>query len=173
MDADQLTLRFLLSDGEHMRTQVQEFPFAPEFASSSLLIVCANNDNRVAAACGIRGLLNTLVLYVREGYRNRGIGSQTLSQTIMAARRRKLDFVTLSVSNDNLVAFSLYKGFGFREVLSLKRSSQILMMLPLTGVGRLIFGTLGFVRPLVPNDLVFYAHRWLYGRTVSSLSAAS
>lgn len=151
-----------------MRTQVQEFPFAPEFASSSLLVICANNDDRVAAACGIRGLLNTLVLYVGEGYRNRGIGSRTLSQTIKAARQRKLDFVTLSVSNDNQVAFGLYKGFGFREVLSLKRSSQILMMLPLTSLGRLIFDLLSFVRLPVPNDLVFYAHRWLYSRTVRS-----
>lgn len=150
-----------------MRTRVQEFPFASEFTSSSLLVICTNNDNGVAAACGIRGLLNTLVLYVREGYRNRGIGSQTLSQTIRAARRRRLDFVTLSVSNDNAVAFGLYKGLGFREILSLKRSSQTLMMLPLTSVGHLVFDTLGFVRPLVPNDLVFYAHRWLYSRTVA------
>jgi RimJ/RimL family protein N-acetyltransferase len=156
-----------------MKSQVQEFPFAPEFTSSSLLVICTNNDNRVAAACGIRGLLNTLVLYVREGYRNRGIGSQTLSQTIKAARRRKLDFVTLSVSTDNVVAVGLYKGLGFREVLSLKRSSQILMMLPLTSVGRLAFDSLSFVGLLVPNDLVFYAHRWLYNRTVSSLGDVS
>lgn len=149
-----------------MGTRVQEFPFAPEFASSSLLVICANND-KVTAACGIRGLLNTLVLYVREGYRNQGIGSQTLSQAIKAARRRKLNFVTLSVSNDNQVAFGLYKGLGFKEVLSLKRSSQILMMLPLTGVGRLSFDVLSLARLLAPDDLIFYAHRWLYNRTLS------
>lgn len=149
-----------------MSAQVQEFPFASEFASSSILVICANNDNKVAAACGIRGLLNTLVLYVKEGYRNRGIGSQTLSQTIKAARQRKLGFVTLSVSNDNPVAFGLYKSIGFGEVVSLKRSSQILMMLPLTSAGRLIFDMLKLLRLIVPNDLVFHAHRWLYNRTV-------
>ena len=148
-----------------MRTRVQSFPFASEFASSSLLIVCVN-DGDIVALCGIRGLLNTLVLYVREGYRSRGIGLQILSQSVEAARKRKLDFVTLSVSSDNTIAFRLYKRVGFSEVLSLSRSSQILMMLPLTCAGELMFQVFRFARLALPSMLLFHIHRWLYKRTL-------
>jgi len=155
-------MRFLLSNGEHMKTQVSDLPFASEFTSSSLLVVCANDNNKIVAACGIRGLLNTLVLYVREDYRSRGVGSQTLNQTIKAARERGLDFVTLTVDCDNTVAFRLYDRLGFKEVVSLKRSNQILMMLPLTYAGRLLFNTFSAALLVFPEALLFQAHRWLY-----------
>jgi len=149
-----------------MRTQLKDLPFASEFVSSSLLVVCANDDDRVVAACGIRGLLNTLVLYVKEGYRSRGFGSQTLSQAINVAKKRKLDFVTLSVSTDNPVAFHLYERLGFKQVLNLRRSGQILMLLPLTPIGHLLFDALSSARFALPDTLLFYVHRWLYTRTL-------
>lgn len=149
-----------------MRAQVTGFPFASEFASSSLLVICANDDDRIAAACGIRGLLNTLVLYVKESYRSRGVGSQTLSQTINVAKKRKLDFVTLSVSSDNLVAFHLYRRLGFKQVMNLRRSGQILMLLPISHAGKLLFDAFSAARFALPDTLLFYVHRWLYNRSV-------
>lgn len=159
-------MKFFLSSGEHLGRRLLDFSFVREFASSRLLVVCTSDDGNMVAACGIRGLLNTLVLYVKESYRSRGIGAQILSKTIQIAERRKLDFVTLSVSSGNIVAFRLYKRAGFQEVLTVRKSGKILMMLPLTFAGKLAYDVFHAIRFLLPNTFLFYVHTWLYGRTL-------
>jgi len=158
-------MKFLLSNGKQLRKQVLDFPFASEFTSSKLL-VCACDDEQIVAACGIRGLLNTLVLYVKESHRNRGVGKEILSETIQAAKTRGQGFVTLSVSSDNAVALSLYKRMGFIEVLYLEKSRQILMMLLLTYIGKLAYEAFSAIRFFLPNSLLFYVHAWLYKKTI-------
>jgi len=159
------TLKFLLGDGKRFREKVQNFPFADEFASSGLLVIGTKNDNAVVAACGIRSVLNVLVLYVERGLRGYGVGAQVLRATIDSAGKRRLHFVTLSVSPSNAAALHLYLKAGFRQVVFLEKSQLVIMVLPLTFVGKLahIFFR---VASLLPNTLLAYVHTGLYKRSI-------
>jgi len=159
-------MKFLLIKGEYFRERSQGFPTPWEFASSGLLVVCTEDDKEIVAACGIRSLLNVLVLHVKEGHRGRGVGAQLLKKTIEEAKKRRLGFITLSVSSDNAVAFNLYHRFGFKEITLLKKPKLILMMLPLTCMGKLAYGFSHIIRCLVPSMFLAYTHMWLYRRTV-------
>lgn len=53
------------------------------------------------------------VLVVDEKYRSQGIGSFLLKEGILIAREKNCKNVVLDVDNDNEIAKSLYKKFGF------------------------------------------------------------
>lgn len=53
------------------------------------------------------------VLVVDEKYRNQGVGTSLLNKAILIAKERKCRNVILDVDNDNEIAKSLYKKFGF------------------------------------------------------------
>ena len=161
-----MTMKFLLSNGEYSRKNGLDFPVAQELATSKLLVVCTEADEKIVAVCGIRSLLNVLVLHVREGYRRQGIGTQLLTRAIQAAEKRRLGFITLSVSSDNVVAFHLYCKFGFKEVMVLRKSRQVLMMLPLTLMGKLTYAFFHMPCLLLPNTFLLFVHSWLYRRTL-------
>lgn len=161
-----MIMKFLLSNREYYEKKGLDFPVAQELASSKLLVVCTERDEKIVAACGMRGLLNVLVLYVREGYRGQGIGTQLLKKTIQAAEKRRLGFITLSVSSDNVVAFHLYCKFGFREVLFLRKSHKILMILPLTLIGEIAYAFFRMMHFILPNTFLSYVHSWLYRKTL-------
>jgi len=158
-------VKFLLSDGTRFKEKVRNFPLAEELASSGLLVVGMKNDDTVVAACGIRSLLNVLVLYVEVGLRGHGVGAQVLRVTIESAEKRKLHFITLSVSPNNAPALHLYLQSGFRQVVFLEKSQLVFMVLPLTFVGKLVH-TFFRVISLLPNTLLAYIHTGLYRRTV-------
>jgi len=159
-------MKFFLSTGEVFKEKCLDFPVAREFTSSKLLAVCIDGDN-VVAACGLRSLLNVLNLYVREAYRGRGIGTQLLMMTVEVAKKRKLGFITLTVSQDNVVAFRMYQRLGFRETVFLKKSRQILMVLPLSLMSKLAYGPSSTIR-FLPNNVLSYVHSWLYRKTLVS-----
>jgi GNAT superfamily N-acetyltransferase len=159
-------VKSLSGDGKQLRKRVQGFPLASELASSKLLVVFVVNDNDVVAACGIRSLFNVLVLHVEEGYRGRGLGTQVLTKTIDVAQKRELNFITLSVSSDNIVAFHLYSKCGFKETAYLRKPNLILMMIPLNRKGRFVYEFLKDVCFLLPNSFLTRVHEWLYKRTV-------
>ena len=157
-------MKFLVSNGETFREKCLDLPVAKEFASSKLLAVCIDGD-RVVAACGVRSPLNVLNLYVREPYQGQGIGTQLLMIAIEASKKRKLGFVALTVSQDNVVAFRMYRKLGFEETVFLRRSRQILMVLPLTRVSTLAFAPFKAIR-FLPNSVLSYVHSWLYGKSL-------
>jgi len=95
-----IRVKFLLSDGERFKEKVRSFPLAGELASSGLLVVGTTNDDTVVAACGVRSVLNVLVLYVERNLRGHGVGAQVLRATIESAEKRKLHFVTLCFSRN-------------------------------------------------------------------------
>jgi len=159
-------MKFLLINGEYFTEKKRDFPTPEEFASSRLLVVCTKNDDNIVGACGIRSLLNILVLYVKKDHRGRGVGTELLRKTIQEAEKRRLGFITLSLSSNNIVAFRLYCRFGFKEVMFLRKSDLILMMLPLTSVGKLAYAFFHMVRFLLPNTFLTYVHTWLYKGTV-------
>jgi len=157
-------MRFFMSNGEAFKEKCRDFPVAKEFTSSKMLAVCIDGDN-VVAACGVRSLLNVLNLYVREAYRGRGIGTQLLMITIEAAKKRKLGFIALTVSQDNFVAFRMYRRLGFKETVFLKKSRQMLMVFPLSLVSRLAYAPFSTIR-FLPNSVLSYVHSWLYRKTL-------
>lgn len=61
--------------------------------------------------CG-EGNINNLA--VREDYRGEGIGSFMLDDMIKVAKELNLSGLTLEVNENNAVAISLYKKFGFK-----------------------------------------------------------
>ena len=159
-------MKLISNSGEYSRKKAFDFPIAQELASSKVLVVC-RKKGEIIAACGMRSPLNILVIHVREGYRGRGIGKELLTKTIEAAEKRRLGFISLTVSSDNIVAFHLYSKFGFKEVASLRETRQILMMLPLTFIGKLAYVIFHTLCLLLPNPFLLYTHSWLYQRTLT------
>jgi len=159
-------VKFLSGHGKQLREKVQGFPLASELASSGLLVVFVVNNNDAVAACGIRSIFNVLVLYVEEGYRGRGLGTEVLAKTIDVAHRRGFNFITLSVSSDNVSAFHLYSKCGFKEVAYLRKANLILMIIPLNLKGRFVCEFSKDVCSLLPNLFLTRVHGWLYKRTV-------
>lgn len=159
-------MKFLSSNGEYFREKILGFPFAVELTSSKLLVVCADGEDKIVGACGVRSLLNVLAgLYVKEDYRGYGVGKKLVEKTIKAAEKRRLGFLTLTVSHDN-VAFHIYTKFGFKEVMFLKRSRQKLMVRPLTFMWKLAYAFFSRICFLLPNTFLSYVHVWLYRRTL-------
>lgn len=160
-------MRFLLSNGEHYREKILSFPFATELASAKLLVVCVDGEDKVVGACGIRSMLNIMAgLYVKEEHRGRGLGKLLFEKTFEAGEKRRLGFLTLTVSPDN-VADNIVHQFKFKQLVFLKRSRQKLMVYPLAFVWKLAFAFLSRICFLLPNTCWSYIHTWLYRRTLS------
>jgi len=159
-------VKLLSGDGRQLGKRVQEFPLASELASAGLLVVLVDSDSNAVAACGIRSLFNVLVLYVQESYRGRGLGTEVLVKTLDAARKHGLNFVTLSVSSDNVAAYRIYSTQGFRELVHLRKPDLILMINPLNRKGWVVYEFLKGLCALLPNSFLASVHGWLYERTV-------
>jgi len=104
-------------------------------------------------------------LYVEEKYRNSGLGKQLFGETLRAAEKRRLGFVTFTVSPDN-VAFYIVRKFGFKEGIFLRRSRQFLMVRPLSFIWKLPLALFFRACSLLPNVFLSNAHFWLFKRTV-------
>jgi ribosomal protein S18 acetylase RimI-like enzyme len=159
-------VKLLSGDGRQLGKRVQGFPLASELTSSGLLVVLVDNRNNAVAACGIRSRFNVLVLYVEESYRGRGLGTEVLVKTIDAARKHGLNFVTLSVSSDNVAAYRIYSTEGFKELVYLRKPDLILMINPLNRKGWFVYEFLKSLCALLPNSFLTSVHGWLYERTV-------
>ena len=159
-------MKFFLSNGEYFKEKLQFLPFAKEFMSSRLLVICTEGGDKIVGVCGVRSLLNIAVLYVRKNYRGGGVGSRLLKRTIEAAEKRPPNFVTATISSENAVIFHILCKLGFKEVLFLKKSRQVLMVTSTTRMGRLACGCFHMIGLLLPNNLLSYVHSWLYARTL-------
>ena len=161
-------MKFFLSNGKYFAERLQGLPFATEFASSKILVVCTDAAGRIAGVCGIRSLFNIAVLYVRKDYRGKGIGFQLLKKAIETAERQPPNFVTATIAANNAVIFHILCKLGFKQVLFLSKSHQILMVTSATRMGRLACAFLQGVRLLFSDKLISYVHFWLYTRTLSN-----
>ena len=59
-------------------------------------------------------------LFVRQIYRNKGIGRKFMDKLVDVARRNRKNMIFLEVDVDNVAAINLYKGYGFRVLKKLK-----------------------------------------------------
>ena len=81
-------------------------------------------------------------IYIREGYRDLGLGTALTKELVEIAKKQGLEVLQLSVYATNKRAFHVYKKCGYRECGRLTRdikfldgtyTDRILMELPLTG----------------------------------------
>ena len=54
-------------------------------------------------------------LYVKEEYRNNGIGKALISEAINLIKDKEVDYIDINVMNNNLNAIKLYKSLNFNE----------------------------------------------------------
>ena len=166
MKKPRMDTKFLLSNGEYFRERLQGFPIAREFVSSKLLVVCIDDVDKIVGVCGVRSLFNIAVSYVRKDYRGRGIGTRQLKIAIEAAEKRPPYFATGTVSSENVVALHVDRKLGFREVLFLKKTRQILMVTYNTRMGRLACASFRVIGHLLPNNIWSYVHWRLYEKSL-------
>ena len=156
-----------MGSGEAFRSKLSDIPWTNAFLPSKILVAGLDDEGRVEAVCGIRGVFNILTLYVRERWRGRGIGNQILEKAIDMARESRLGFILLGVFCDNMRALRLYCKFGFKEVVYLRKSSLRVMMLPMGFVGEVAYPFLCGIACSLPNVFWTYAVRWVHNITVS------
>jgi len=163
-------MRFLVSHWEKDRLEekLQDFPeyfFRVFLSSCKILVLCELSNNRMIAGCGITRVSNYLLIYVEKAYRDQGIGRGVLKLTIDEARKQGLGFVALAVSSDNAPAVRLYHRCKFREVRAFEKFGFIVMMLPLTQKGELIYAFLRTLCSSLPETIMLRAIEFLMGVT--------
>jgi len=151
-----------------MKERLRDFPsyYAGVFSSPHMsIVVCVTNNSDAVAACGIQSPFNYLLLYVKEGYRGRGLGTRVLEKTIYVARRRNLHFISLAVSLGNVPALRVYSKLGFRETVSFPGFKFKLMMLPLNIGGEIAYAFLHEVVSKIPETFLLQVVVFLMGVT--------
>lgn len=166
-------MKFFLGSSQ-VREKLREFPqyYHTFFRLSKILVVCMD-DNVLAAACGVTSLSNYgPVIYVKEEYRRKGLGTQLFEKTIRAARNQGLSFILASASTYNVPSLRLLAKFTFREIVLLKKSNYVILMLPLTHQGELVCAVLHAVCSKLPESLLshiieFFMHAfgWIRRKT--------
>jgi L-amino acid N-acyltransferase YncA len=112
----------------------------------SMCYLVARVDGRVVGGASIhpnaekRTHVADYGIYIRDGYRNLGLGTILTKELIEIAKKQGLEILQLSVYATNERAFHVYKKCGYRECGRLTRdirfldgtySDRILMELPL------------------------------------------
>ncbi len=65
-------------------------------------------------------------IFIRDGYRNLGLGTAIMKEFIEIAKKRGFEILQLSVFANNTRAFNVYKKCGFREIGRLSRDVKFL-----------------------------------------------
>lgn len=72
---------------------------------------------------------NWLGIYVSKDFRGKGIGNRIMSYLIMESKKQCLDYIRLTVDNDNNIAMVLYKKLGFEVILSNEKYTTLELVL--------------------------------------------
>lgn len=86
---------------------------------SSHFIVVKNENFEILGFAGVKVIVDEadiMNIVVKKSFRNKGIGSFLLDNLISFAKNLHLNIITLEVSENNPIAISLYKKFGFEEL---------------------------------------------------------
>lgn len=137
-------MKFILGNGELLRNRLETFPerYKNGFSSSQILAICVTNNNEVVGACGISKISNYALIYVQEEYRGRGLGTKLEAKACEETRKRGLDFVARAVYLWNLPSLRVASKVGYREVVQLRDFGYVLLMIPFTLKGELLYAFL-------------------------------
>jgi len=158
-------MKFSVSHGEKdlLEEKLRDFPkyFYRVFLSSCKILVLCELNNNTIAGCGITRLSNYLLIYVEKAYRGQRIGRRIVRLTIDEARKQGLSFVALAVSSDNVLAVRLYYRCEFRVIRVFDKFGFIIMMLPLTQKGELIYASLRTLCSSLPEAVMLHTIEFL------------
>jgi RimJ/RimL family protein N-acetyltransferase len=65
-------------------------------------------------------------IYIKDGFRNMGIGTQLTKALVSIGRQRGLEILELSVFGSNKQAHHAYKKCGFKDVGKIKKGAKML-----------------------------------------------
>jgi len=137
-------MKFIVSNWELLRDRREVFleRYKNGFSSSQVLVICVTNDNEVVGACSISRISNYALIYVQEEYRGRGLGTKLEAKAVKEARKRGLDFVARAVYLWNLPSLRVASKVGYKEVVQLRDFGYVLLMIPFTLKGELLYAFL-------------------------------
>jgi len=149
------SVKFIVGSSAQAGEKLQEFPryYAKFFASSKILVIAMNNRETVAA-CGVSNLSNFIVIYVKETYRGKGLGTRLEWTTINEARGRGLNFVARAMSNKNIPSLRIARRMGYREITQFKNYDYIVMMIPFDFAGEALYALLHGLCLLLPEEFL-------------------
>lgn len=154
-------IKFVVHDGKALKDQLAGFPNSKFLLSSKLLVLGELNNNATIAVCGIRSSMNVLSVHVKEDFRAQRVGTRIVQETLNVARKKGLNFVTLTASVDNMPAMRLFFRVGFRKIACIKKRGLMVMMLPINPKGKSLFVFWRVVGSLLPDKLMTRVHLWL------------
>ena len=159
-------MRFILGSGEQLKEKLKDFP-SPwvNYLLAAKILVIGMIDGEIVAAYGIRSMFNVVTLYVKEGYRGRGIGGQMFEKLINAAQKHGFDFLTAAVFHQNTAALKLFSRFGCRVIKHPKKGNDVIIVCPLTMKGDLTYRFLRIACSMVPDEFLAQADAWISKRT--------
>jgi RimJ/RimL family protein N-acetyltransferase len=138
--------KYLLMNNEITDTE-EERGWFERGTEEGMRYLVARVDGKVVGGASIhphaekRAHVADFGIYIREGYRNLGLGTALTKELIEIAKEQGLEILQLSVYATNKRAFNVYKKCGYRECGRLTRdirfldgtyTDRILMELPLT-----------------------------------------
>ena len=147
-------MKFLVGDGEQLGGQLQGFPWEKMLLPSKILIIGVVKDDTVVAACGIRSILNQLTIYVKEGYRGRGIGRIMFDKMFELARKRGVDFIMGTISFWQKASKRLGSKHEYRPLMPVDERKITIVIHPFTPRGYLVYVFLRMICIIVPSFLM-------------------
>lgn len=164
-------MRFFVGKGRQFEKKLQDFPppWASFLRASKILVIGVVNDD-VVAAYGIRSMLNVMTLYVKEGYRNQGIGRQMWEKAYDAAQKRGVHFFTGELPFQHLhskYGLLLFSEYRCRVIKRFDKRKTVLIMCPFTIEGDIFYVFLHIMCSMVPAELLRQITDWLSKRTRS------
>lgn len=149
---------FIIHDGRAPLNRLADFPNSKFLVSSKLLVLGEATNGTTVAACGIRSSMNVLSVYVKKGFRAQRVGSRIMQETLNEARKRRLSFVTLTVSTDNIRALQLFFKTGFRKIACVEERGLMVMVFAVNLKGRSLFAFWHVLGSLLPDEIIKRIH---------------
>lgn len=118
----------------------------------NLLVLCVTSDGAIVGGCSLSGRFNMAVLYIKEGYRGKGLATRLFLETIRIARERGDSFLTGAVPPWHVAAFRMDFKVGFRVVKRFK--DFVLILRPLNLKGEIFYGFLSLLFSLLPDHFL-------------------
>ena len=149
-------MKFIVGSGEQLRNRLETFPkmYKDAFSSSKILIICVTSDNDVAGACSIAKISNYALTYLKEEYRGRGLGTRLVRIRMHEARRRGLNFMASAIGLRNLPMLRVASKVGYREIVRLRNFGYVIIMIPFTLKGELMYIFLHAICSKLPETLL-------------------
>jgi RimJ/RimL family protein N-acetyltransferase len=99
---------------------------------AGMLYLVARVEGKVAGGASLhsktdkRAHVAEFGIFIRDGYRNSGLGTAIIKEFIEIGKKQGLDILQLSVFANNTRALNVYKKCGFKEIGSLSRDIKFL-----------------------------------------------